>query len=232
MGSTAVSAIMAANTTKPQGGPGLTGGSIKRLLSQYQDILKVHQAEGVEEEARRSFTQNILQATSNIMELSVGWNEIPASEGRYETTSQIFSSIDLLGYIYNNREEDLKACKDDQQTDFVSNNIKLTIYADDGDMDTNCFAAGDLGSICLPQSDKPATPECTVYVSSEFQVQSENSAMFLPGEESNPSPSALGQNIIGLTVNNASLNTNNAEEPIRVVIKHYPGFQVTPTFVL
>ena len=224
--------MMAANTTKPQGGPGLTGGSIKRLLSQYQDILKVHQSEEVEEEARRSFTQNILQATSNIMELSVGWNEIPASEGRFETTSQMFSSIDLLGYIYGTRGEDLKACKDDQQTDFVSNNIKLTIYADDGDMDTNCFAAGDLGSICLPQTDYPANPECSVYVSSEFQVQSENNAMFLPEEHTMVSRSTLGQNIIGLTVNNASLNTNNAEEPIRVVIKHYPGFQVTTTFVL
>ena len=140
--------MMATNTTKPQGGPGLTGGSIKRLLSQYQDILKVHQSEEVEEDARRSFTQNILQATSNIMELSVGWQEIPASEGRYETTSKMFSSIDLLGYIYGTRGEDLKACKDDQ--DFVSNNIKLTIFADDGDMDNTCFAAGDLGSICLP----------------------------------------------------------------------------------
>ena len=224
--------MMAANTTKPQGGPGLTGGSIKRLLSQYQDILSAHQSEEVEEEARRSFTQNILQATSNIMELSVGWNEIPASEGRFETTSQMFSSIDLLGYIYGTRGEDLKACRDDQQTDFVSNNIKLTIYAEDGDMDTNCFAAGDLGSICLPQTDNPATPECSVYVSSEFQVQSENNAMFLPEEHTMVSRSTLSQNIIGLTVNNASLNTNNAEEPIRVVIKHYPGFQVTPTFVL
>ena len=224
--------MMAANTTKPQGGPGLTGGSIKRLLSQYQDILSAHQSEEVEEEARRSFTQNILQATSNIMELSVGWNEIPASEGRFETTSQMFSSIDLLGYIYGTRGEDLKACRDDQQTDFVSNNIKLTIYADDGDMDTNCFAAGDLGSICLPQTDNPANPECSVYVSSEFQVQSENNAMFLPEEHTMVSRSTLSQNIIGLTVNNASLNTNNAEEPIRVVIKHYPGFQVTTTFVL
>ena len=99
-------------------------------------------------------------------------------------------------------------------------------------MDTNCFAAGDLGSICLPQANNPATPECSVYVSSEFQVQSENNAMFLPEEHTMVSRSTLGQNIIGLTVNNASLNTNNAEEPIRVVIKHYPGFQVTPTFVL
>ena len=49
---------------------------------------------------------------------------------------------------------------------------------------------------------------------------------------SEPSHSTLGQNIIGLTVNNASLNTNNAEEPIRVVIKHSSDFQVTITSIL
>ena len=216
-GSEAVSEMMVEKTRKAGGGdPGMTGGSIRRLLQLYEDIMRGHQAEEGGLGARKSFTQNILQATSNIMELAVGWHEIPISDGRFETTSQMLSSIDLLGYIYGSKQPASRTCDDEEETDFISDNIKLAIFADDGDSDSKCFAAGDLGSICLPNNDELDRFGCSVNVASQFQVQEE--AMFLVDNETDVSH-FLGNNLIGLTINKAPYKTYTSE-PVRVTIKH------------
>ena len=220
-GSEAVSEMIVEKTRKPGGDPGMTGGSIRRLLQLYEDIMKGHQAEEGGLGARTSFTQNMLQATSNIMELAVGWHEIPISDGRFETTSRMLSSMDLLGYIYGSKQPASRTCDAEEKTDFVSENIKLAIFADDDDSDSNCFAAGDLGSICLPKNDELPSLGCLVHVASQFQVQEE--AMFLAEKETDVSK-FLGNNLIGLTVNNAPYTTYTSE-PVRVTIKHN-GVQV------
>ena len=177
--------------------------------------MKGHQAEEGGVGARKNFTQNMLQATSNIMELAVGWQEIPILDGRFETTSQMLSSIDLLGYIYGSNEPVSKTCEDEQK-DFVSDNIKLAIFASNDDNDNNCFGAGDLGSICLPNTGHSSSPGCSVNVASQFEVQEE--AMFLVENKTGAS-SFLSNNLIGLTVNNAPYTTGTSEL-VRVTIKH------------
>ena len=223
-GSEAVSEMMVEKTRKPPGGPGMTGGSIRRLVEQYEDIMKGHQAEVEEggEDARQNFTQNILQATSNIMELAVGWQELPVSDGRFETTSQMLSSIDLLGFIYGSNGQVSKSCNE-LETNFESDNIKLAVFVDDDDDDDNdgkCFAAGDLGSICLPNTDNSIG--CPVHVASQFQVQEENKAMFLVENTTD----FLSDNLIGLTVNNAPFYTADTSGLVRITIKHH-NVQVT-----
>ena len=216
-GSEAVSKMLVEKTRKPAGDPGMTGGSIRRLLQLYRDIMAGHQAEEGGLGARRSFTENMLNATSNIMELSVGWGEIPVSDGgRFETTSQMLSSIDLLGFIYGSNGPSSKTCED-EQTDFVSDNIKLAIFAGDEENDSKCFAAGDLGSICLPNTEHSSIPGCPVNVASLFEVQEE--AMFLVENTTDDASSFLSNNLIGLTVNNAPY-TASTSELVRVTIKH------------
>ena len=216
-GSKAVSEMMVEKTRKPAGDPGMTGGSIRRLLQLYRNIMAGHQAEDGGLEARTSFTENMVQATSNIMELAVGWQEIPVSDGgRFETTSEMLSSIDLLGFIYGSNGPALRSCED-KQTDFVSDNIKLAIFADDEDNDSKCFAAGDLGSICLPNNDQSSSHGCSVNVASLFEVQEEE--MFLVENKTDGASSFLSNNLIGLTVNNAPY-TISTSELVRVTIKH------------
>ena len=228
-GSEAVSEMMVEKTRKPAGGPGMTGGSIRRLLQLYRDIMAGHQAEDGGLGARRSFTENMLQSTSNIMELAVGWQEIPDSDGgRFETTSQMLSSIDLLGFIYGSNGHASKTCED-EQTDFVSDNIKLAIFAGEDDNESKCFAAGDLGSICLPNTDDSSNPGCSVNVASLFKVQEE--AMFLVENKTDEASSFLSNNLIGLTVNNAPYATNTNTEIVRVTIKHN-DVQVTLFLIL
>ena len=226
-GSEAVSELLVEKTRKPAGDPGMTGGTIRRLLHLYQDIMKGHQAEEGGVDARKSFTRNMLQATSNIMELAVGWHEIPISDGRFETTSQMLSSIDLLGFIYGSNEPASKTCED-EQTDFVSDNIKLAIFAGNDDNANNCFAAGDLGSICLPITEDSSSPGCSVNVASQFEVQEE--AMFLVENNTDDASSFLSNNLIGLTVNNAPYKTKTSEL-VRVTIKHN-DIQVTLFLIL
>ena len=199
------------------GSPGCHPCQFPRLLQLYRDIMAGHQAEEGGLGVRRSFTENMLNATSNIMELSVGWGEIPVSDGgRFETTSQMLSSIDFLGFIYGSNGPSSKTCED-EQTDFVSDNIKLAIFADDEDNDSKCFAAGDLGSICLPNKDQSSSHGCSVNVASLFEVQEEE--MFLVENKTDGASSFLSNNLIGLAVNNAPY-TINASELVRVTIKH------------
>ena len=77
------------------------------------------------------------------------------------------------------------------------------------------------------------TRECEKDASEDAQrlvvgVRLRSVFLFHPEDETSSPPSFLNPNIIGLTVNNASLDINTAiKEPISVVIKHSQALQVT-----
>ena len=75
-----VSEIILENT-KPasQDDPGMTGGSIITLVNLYRGLLTKHCHEDDITEDNVVFSNNIVRATSVLIKLECGWNEIKSS---------------------------------------------------------------------------------------------------------------------------------------------------------
>ena len=219
--STDISANIVSNTNN-QTGPGLTGGSILTLLGQYGRILDKRQGEDSQE--GEEFVSNMLAATSDVVQLQVGWNEIPDESLRFHTSSSLLSFIDILGYQHvQEKRRRSSQCWQDQEV-FTSDNIILNLRTGDRGDSSLCFdfadgGEGTPGRICIPESS--VQDDCPTYVSSHFAFDNEKSSLF-------PSPAGveLGSSLIGLTVNNGSLSIESPQSDLIEITFVRAGRQV------
>ena len=222
-----VSEIILENT-KPatEDNPGMTGGSIATLVNSYSELLTKHEHEFGDSEDNTIFTSNIIKATSVLVKLKCGWNEIQSESLRFQTSSNILVSMDNIGYIFGKSLQETKSeCVQDEHI-FVTDNVNLnvrTISSSDTDLNA-CFAfdnLGSSGSICLPEADMGAVnKECSILVASSFLIDPEESNIF-PSSFSTRrgfSDSFLGDNLIGLTIDNGSMPIQIPEDSAPIVV--------------
>ena len=220
--STQISANIVKNTNN-QTGPGLTGGSILSLLGHYGRILDKRQAEDGQE-VGAEFAKNMLAATSDVIQLQVGWNEIPDENLRFQTSSSVLSFIDVLGYQHVKEKHSRSSQCWVEEEVFTSENIILNLRSGDRGDASLCFdfaaagGEGTQGRICIPES--TVQDDCPTYVSSHFAFDNEKSSLF-----PTPAGSDLESNLIGLTVNNGSLNIDSQSDRIEITFFH-AGHQV------
>ena len=199
--STQVSASIVSNTNN-QTGPGLTGGSILTLTAQFARILDKREAE--EGREGQEFVNNMLAATSDLVQLQVGWNEIPDDSQRFQTSSSLLTFIDVLGYQHVKEKQSRSSQCWQEQEVFSTENIILSLHSGDRGESSLCFdfdegGDGRPGRICVPES--RVEDDCPTYVSSYLAFDNEKSSLF-----PRPAGADLGRNLIGLTVNNGSTN--------------------------
>ena len=215
--STEISANIVENTNN-QTGPGLTGGSILSLLAQYDRILDKRQVEDIVEDVGTVFATNMLAATSDVIQLQVGWNEIPDENLRYRSSSSVLSFIDNLGYQHVGEKHSRSAQCWQEEEVLTSENIILSLHSGDRGDSSLCFdfadgGEGTRGRICIPES--TVQDDCPTYVSSHFAFDNEKSSLF-----PTPAGADLGRNLIGLTVNNGSLNIDSQSDLIEITFYH------------
>ena len=198
----------------------MTGGSIKELVRLYDGVLRKHKEEtDRDDDSRKGFTENIMAATSVLMESECGWKEIQSDDQRFQATSDILKSIDFLGYIFGTRSQQLKSCDGSQSESFPTENIQLTIRSIPSGLNGGeCFSFSDSGSICLPATEEMTYDDdtCSVHVATAFHVMEESMAMFLT-QSLDPEAPSLSKNILGLTIDNGEFSSS---ENIVVTIEH------------
>jgi hypothetical protein len=218
---------MAQNTLPPSDeDPGLTGGSVLRLVNLLPAVLDKHEDEGPAEQERKEFTVNLVTAASALVESVTGWREIPEESGRFSTTSQILTAIDSLGYIFGSAGREAKDdCDEEDRTSFPSDNVKLVVSSLPGGSDSiQCSELEALGSVCLPPPlSLGLPPGCLVRVATALRLPGGGAAMFPPGMSGLQFETPdLSGNIVGLTIenNNVTINVEENAEPIIVTIRH------------
>ena len=226
--STDISASILTNINN-QTGPGLTGGSILGLLGQYARILNKRQEEELEG-AGPEFVSNMLAATSGVIQLQVGWNEIPDESQRFQTSSGVLTFIDLLGYQHVQEKQTRSSqCRQEDEV-LSSENIILNLHSGDRGDSSLCFdfddgGDGRPGRICIPESS--VEDDCPTYVSSYFAFDNGKSSLF-----PRPAGAELGRNLIGLTVNNGSLNIGRSpsQSDLVEITFYHEGSQVVTDY--
>ena len=215
------------NNIDNQTGPGLTGGSIVSLVGQYGAILEKRAREGLQEETSE-FVTNMLAATSNVIELQVGWNEIAEEDIRYQSSSSILTLIDILGYQHIQERQSRRSQCSQEDEILKSDNIQLILHSGKKADSSLCFEfafGGPAGRICIDQSS--VEDDCPTYVSSQVSLDNEKSNLF-PTQAGD----YLGRNLIGLTVNNESLNIDTSQSAQIEITFFHDGSEVVVDWLI
>ena len=214
------------NNLHNQTGPGLTGGSIVSLLGQYGGILDKREREGREEGDGEGFASNMLAATSDVIDLQVGWNEIPDENLRYQTSSSVLTFIDVLGYQHLQEQRVGRSQCVGEDGMLQSENIQLKLHTGDKGESSFCFDfGGGRGKICIAQS--AVEDDCPTYVSSQLSLDNERSSLF-----PTPEGDVLGSHLIGLTLNNGTLNIDSSESEDIEITFYHEGSQVVVDWIV
>ena len=171
-----------------------------------------------------NFTINMLESASVMQDSAIGWNEIHDQTLRYKTSSSILSFIDNLGGLYLSEVP----CSDKIEF-FATKNVQMIVRTSVTVDSTTCFSPnGNEGnSICFPHSSLQSSQlNCTTFVSSFYSLDNQRSNMFPDyisnEDQATPDESSyLGSDLIGLTVNNASLSL--AGSLVRLEFHHSGG---------
>ena len=220
------------NTSPPsETNPGLTGGSFIKLIDQYGDLFTKHENYDGGSDYNHNFTENILKATSIILQSDVGWNEIHSEVLRFTTSSEVLISIDNLGYIFGKAEHKIKQSCPEYANKFTSDQISLDVRTlpsvINGGVNA-CFSFesdNTHGTICLPEtSDVFLNPDCLVYVATAFAVDAQKSGIFptTMGAMVEETDLSLSNNLLGLTIENGNVEIDmvGKDEPIVLTFLH------------
>ena len=107
--------------TKANVGP--TGGDLKRLIESFSSLLEKRNLEP-KDDGKGNFTKNMLESVSILSGLEVGWNEIQEEGTRFQTSSNMLTIIDDLGFSFSEKI-DTKDCEDH---DFKFRQVDSLLY--------------------------------------------------------------------------------------------------------
>ena len=124
-----------------------------------------------EEYARGLFTGNMYSVLNTLVHSKVGWEEISVPEQRYHASSRILLSIDQIGFIYlDDQEEENTSCSKQNKTfepcTTHGMSVQLAKLPTSQIRSEACFAFQD-DQICVPASvfDEEEV-NCTTFVAS------------------------------------------------------------------
>ena len=202
----------------------MTGGSILTLVNLFNGLLDKHDDEDDTIEDKKDFTNNIISATSVLVKLECGWNEIQFDHLRYQTSSTILSCLDSIGYQFAQSAMQGRSQYSSQEEVFTADNIELVVRTSVTGSDNPCTVftgQGYSGSICLPQHVLGDLP-CSVHVASAVEVESQKSQIFPECFATKPDTTLLGGSLLGLTINdgNAAIDIAEDSDPIVVTFVH------------
>ena len=187
------------------------------LVGLYGQLLDRRKGE-LNEEPGLNFTSNMIESSSILTDLFLGWTEVHNETLRYQTSSDVLSFIDNIGYLYSYE----LPCSE-EKINFNSINILLSIKKVFSFDQSVCFEYEKV-SICFPKSDLYFTSlNCSTFVSSAFTLQNERTKMF-PTEmkkdnDDNGRFSILYDNLISLSRNNKTVR--HTEGKVKVMFDHF-----------
>ena len=202
----------------------MTGGSILTLVNLFNGLLDKHVDEDVTEDDKKVFPNNIVSATSVLVKLECGWNEIQSDHLRYQTSSTILSSLDSIGYQFAKSAMQRRSQCSAQEEVFSADNVELvvrTLVTGSDDLCSVFSNPGSSGSICLPQHILTDLP-CSVHVASAVDIESQKSQIFPATFATQPNTTWLGVSLLGLTINdgNTVIDISEDLDPIVVTFVH------------
>ena len=186
------------------------------LVGLYAQLLERRRGELMEEPGR-NFTSNMINSSSILAELVLGWTEVHNDTLRYQTSSNVLSFIENIGYLYSYE----LPCSE-ENINFKSINIFLTIKKVFSLDQSFCFEYEKV-SICFPKSSLHFTSlNCSTFVSSAFTLQNKQTKMFPTEVEEDSEDGRLGvltDNLISLSLNNKTLQLR--EGKVQIVFEHF-----------
>ena len=178
------------------------------------------------DDVRGTITEEMLMSTSFLLNFVTGWTEITDETERFQTTSNILTFVDNLGFLYSDRS----ACQE-ESVSLASTNINLTIRTfSQPPLEEVCFDPAGSGQqrICLPPASLPHS-ECSTAVSTHFALDQARMELMFPREMKNyvllnREKIIFNPHLIGLTINNESLDL---DQGLLVAIEfEHNGFEV------
>ena len=90
------------NTVVVEGGNDTVGGDIVQIARLLSQLLHVHGLQNATEnefEANRNLTDNVLETTNHLFKSTIGWEEILVNQTRYDSSSNLLTVSDSVGYL-------------------------------------------------------------------------------------------------------------------------------------
>ena len=197
----------------------MTGGSIATLVGAFDRLLSKHVDEDISFEKRKLFTNDIISATSILMNFHCGWNEIQEEQQRYQTSSTILVFVDSLGFVLGKSLKTVRTECEKIMVEIGAEHINLQVKQVSSASAESCFdfnSPGSKGSICVSET-LNHIDECQVQVASSYGVNSDASNIFPNHLLSNSNQSKFTNQLIGLTINNG---TASVDIPTVVTLLH------------
>jgi len=196
-----------------------TGGTITTMASVLSQLLDKHEVgDELQDLDLNLFTQNIVNSTSSVFGLSLGWKEISDEDLKYSAVSKYLTNLDYSAFLWADksiRTRDL--C--DTEASFVFPSVSAVSKLTSKSSGEQCFHFPASGSICIPSTE--LKDSCNVLVATTVDTKT---AMDTPTSNIFPSrtdyygdSSLLGKNVIGLTINN---NTQLANSSVKITFNH------------
>ena len=191
-------------------------------MALYDDLLEKRKGE-ISSESGHNFTLNMLESTSVMQDSVIGWNEIHDKTIRYQTSSNILTFIDNLGFLYTSEVP----CSDKIEV-FQTKNIQLIVRTSVA-IGEECFSSNNNQSvICFPHSALQfLNLNCTTFVSSFYSESNDRSQMFpnyISNETSAEDTSSLHQQLVGLSVDNQTVKLESSLVRLEF---HHPEVDLT-----
>ena len=160
----------------------------------------------------------MLESASVMQDSVIGWNEIHDDSIRYQTSSNILTFVDNLGFLYTSEFP----CFGKIEV-FQTKNIRLIVRTSVAMEETTCFSShDDQNVICFPHSAFQFSKlNCTTFVSSFYSESNDRSSMFpnyISNETSAEDNSNLHDQLIGLSVDNQTVKLESSL--VRLEFRH------------
>ena len=221
----------------------VVGGDIITITDLLGELLSVHESfsdTATDFEQNRYLTNNVLITSNQLFGSTLAWEEIIENRTRYESSSNLLSLIDSVGYLlFNQSDVSDMLVNNANSYNFIGSEftMKSTLWrANELRPDDSYCYKFDMSEICVPKiSFDDIKEDDVIEVSVQYRI--DNSYNLFPSSVDSTNDgivslhyfnenylqenTSLGSQLVGLAINNGTNELNiHPDQPVTITFQH------------
>ena len=222
----------------------ITGGDIIQITDLLQQLLYVHTTLAEREneyEKNVKLTTNVLETMNQLFLSSIGWKEISSNQSRYQTSSNLLTTSDSVGYLLfklsalpSNHTKMDNAKSASYTFENATLQMNASIFSNNSIQPTLSCQVFDKSEICIPSiAFEHIVNEPIIEVAVQYKIDTEANLFPTNTMPTNKNAktaisfqllqdnNSLNNYLIGFSINNGTLPNNDTLTKHPVVIKFF-----------